>query len=125
MLLHRESVPVTHGARTGVCAVGVQNASFACIGQIRRQNLIADPPRDLRILDRKHCLDAFVKVARHPVGAAQVQLGLAAVLEEIDAAVFEETTDDAANLDAAAESADPGNERELPANDQIEVPAPL
>src|SRR6185437_16126823 len=125
MLLHREAVPVAHGARTRVCAVGVQNASFACICEVRRQNFVADSPRDSRIFDRKHRLDAFVEVARHPVGAAEIQLGLAAILEEIDAAVFEEAADDAADLDPATESANSGDQRALAAYEQIDVHARL
>ena len=56
------------------------------------------PGRD----NRKDGLDAAKEIARHPVGAAEVDLGLAAVLETKNAAVFEKSPDNAAHLDILA-----------------------
>src|SRR5579863_4272235 len=102
MLLHRKPVSIPHRARPGVCAIGVQNASFACVGEVRRQNLVADTLAEMRLLERKHRFNAFVEIARHPIGAAEIQLGLAAVLEVIDAAVFQESPDDTPHSNSAA-----------------------
>src|SRR3546814_16262143 len=54
---------------------------------------------DGRIVDRDHIFDAAVEVARHPVGAADIELRAAvrqrrAVGERPDAAMFEEPADD-------------------------------
>ena len=49
-----------------------------------------------RIEHRHDRLDPAVEVAAHPVGAADVDLALAAVREHEDARVLEEAADDAA-----------------------------
>src|SRR5262249_46177386 len=82
MLLRGEAVPIPHRLRTRVCPVGVQDSSFARVGQVRSQNVVADAMTKLRIFDREHCLDALIKVARHPVGTAEIYLWSSAVLEK-------------------------------------------
>ena len=57
------------------------------------------------VLDRDHHLDATMEVARHPVGARDVDLVLAAVREVEDAPVLEEAVDDRAHLDGLAHAA--------------------
>ena len=61
------------------------------------------------------------KIARHPVGAAEINFGLAAILEIEDAAVFQEAPDDAAHANPAADSANARDQRALAAHDQIDL----
>src|SRR6266478_9507041 len=62
-----------------------------------------------------------MQIARHPVGAAQVDLRLAAVLEVIDAAVLEEPAHDTAYADAIADAANPRPQRADAAHQQINI----
>src|ERR1035438_9521372 len=121
MLLHGKAMPVAHRTRAGVCAVRAQKSSLAGIGQIRGQNLGANTLAKQRVFDWENYLDSFVKISLHPVGAAQVQLGLCAIFEIIDTAVLQKTPDDAAHTDAAAQPTHAGNERALAAHDQIDL----
>src|SRR3954447_19424906 len=52
-----------------------------------------------RVLDRRHQLDPRVEVARHEVGRADVDLGLAVALEGQDPRVLEEAADDRVDAD--------------------------
>src|SRR5262249_55205511 len=56
--------------------------------------------------DGEHYFDALIKVARHPVGAAQVNQGLAAVLEVEDSAVLQEPAHDAAHSDLLTDASE-------------------
>ena len=68
----------------------------------------------VRPLDREHQLDALVEVARHPVGARQVDLLVAAVQEVVDARVLEEAIDDGDDLDVVADAGTPGRSAQMP-----------
>src|SRR5262249_56393386 len=50
----------------------------------------------------------LIKIPRHPVGAGNISLFVSAIFKIEDAAMFEESTDDAAHHDIIA---DPGNSR--------------
>ena len=63
------------------------------------------------IVNREHQLDALVEVARHPVGAGEVDLLLAAVQEIVDARVLEKTIDDRDHLDVLAVPGHAGPQR--------------
>ena len=60
------------------------------------------------LLDGHEHLDAPVEVAGHQVGAAEEELGLAADLEDVEAAVLEVAADDRAHADVLAQA---GNAR--------------
>ena len=66
-----------------------------------------------------------MQIARHPVGAAQVNFLVAAVLEVINPAVLQESPYDAAHLDAIAHPAYPGIQRADAAHDQLNLHARL
>src|SRR5580692_4459193 len=121
MFLHGEAMTVAHGTRARVCPVRAQKSSLARIGQISGQNLRANALAKLRILHRKDHLDAFVEIALHPVGAAKIKFGLAAVFEKIDAAVLQKSANDTAHANAAAKPAYAGDERALSPHDQIDL----
>jgi hypothetical protein len=73
---------------------------------------------------KKH-FHALVQVPRHPVRAPQVDFRLPAIFKIKDAAVFQETANDAAYPDAAAEPAKARHEGALAANDEIDFNASL
>ena len=60
----------------------------------------------------------MVQIARHQVGASQVDLFLTAVLEIIDAAVFQEAADNARHLDILADTRNSRPERAHAADQQ-------
>src|SRR4030088_299719 len=62
-----------------------------------------------------------MQIARHPIGAAEVDLRLAAVLEIKDSAVFEKTAHDTAHADAFADATNPRPQRADAAHEQIDV----
>src|ERR1700716_3634509 len=62
-----------------------------------------------------------MQIARHPVGAAEVDLRLAAVLEIKDSAVLEEPAHDTADADAIADTTNPRPQRANAAHEQINV----
>ena len=76
-----------------------------------------------RRFDRKSDLDPAIEIARHPVGARQIEIGLAGVLEIVNPAVLEETADNADDADVFTQ---PGNFRPQAADapdDQIDFHA--
>ena len=60
------------------------------------------------VLDRREHLDPPVEVARHQVGAAEVDGGRVARVEPVDAAVLEEAADDRPHADRLGEPLDAG-----------------
>src|SRR5271163_1731089 len=77
------------------------------------------------ILERENHLHAFVKIARHPVGAAEKHFRLAAIFKIVDAAVFEKAADDTAHADPRADAAETGNQGTLAADDKVDFHASL
>ncbi len=77
------------------------------------------------VLKRKQDFHALVQIARHPVGAAEVDLRLAAVLEVKDAAVLEEPAHDAAHADAVADATNPRPQGANATYEQIDLHAGL
>src|ERR1700722_10282046 len=74
-----------------------------------------------RVLQGEQHLDAFVKIARHPIGAAEKNFRLPTILEIIDAAVLEEPAYDAPHANAVAETANAWPQRTNAANDQLDI----
>src|SRR5712664_1463052 len=62
-----------------------------------------------------------MQIARHPIGAAQVDLRLAAVLEIKDSAVLEEPPHDTAHADAVADATNSRSQRAYASYEQIDV----
>ena len=69
--------------------------------------------------------DALVDIALHPIGAAEIDFGFAAVAEDVDAAVLEEAADHAADANPAAESAHSRTQRAGAAHDEFDLHARL
>ena len=78
-----------------------------------------------RVAQMEDHFDAFVDVALHPIGAAEIDFRFAAVAEDEDAAVLEEAPDHAADANAAAEAANPRPQRAGAAHDELDLHAGL
>ena len=79
----------------------------------------------LGVLDRGGDLDPVIEVPRHQVGAAQERLGPLARLEEVEAAVLEEATEDAADADRLGQPGDAGPQGADRAGDDVDLGAGL
>ena len=80
---------------------------------------------DAGIADRESRLDTPEEVARHPVGAAEIDFGGAAVLKAHDAAVLKEAPDQAPDLDILADARDAGSQAADAADQQAHPDAGL
>src|SRR5499426_958277 len=99
--------------------VHLQPAHFYVVGEGGIQDLADDALLDPFVFDREEDFDAAVEVAVHEVGAAQVDLFIAAVDEAIDAGMFEEAPDDAADADRLAAAGPAGAQAADAADDQV------
>src|SRR5436309_5883213 len=66
-------------------------------------------------------LDAPEEVARHPVGAREVNVLGAAILEVKHARMLEEAADDRAHADVLRHALDPGAQRAHAAHDEVDL----
>ena len=123
VILRGKAVAVVDGARPDVAAGGLEQASFACVREIRGEDFVADAFSELWILDGKEDFNASVKITLHPIGATEIKIGCASIFEIEDAAVFEKASDNAANADATTDATQAGDESTLAANDEINFDA--
>lgn len=105
--------------------VSRQETRLFGIGEIRQQYSRAYFLAKSGVLQAENHFDAFVEVAGHPIGAAQINFGVASIPEDKHAAVLEKTPYDAADPDSAADAANAGPQGAGPANDQFHVNAGL
>ena len=103
----------------------MEQAGLDVVGEVGGENLVAQALGERGIVDGEDHLAALEEVARHPVGAAAEDLGLAAVGEAEDAAVLEEAADDGADADVLAEAFDAGAQRAHAADDEVDLDAGL
>src|SRR5215472_10158844 len=125
MFLDGKGLAVPAAPHMRVLAIGAEQAGFAVVCEIGRQNLLRDALAQGWILQREEHLDTLIQIARHPVRAAQINLRLAAVLEIKDAAVLQEAAYDAAHANPAADAAQAWHQGALPANNQVNFHARL
>src|SRR5262249_43055898 len=69
----------------------------------------------------EHYFDALIEVARHPVGAAQINKGLAAVLEVEDSAVLQEPAHDAAHSNLLTDASEVRAQGAGAAHDKVDL----
>src|ERR1044072_6239139 len=113
------------GRSPSVRAVGVQAARLHVVAQVRvEQNVLQVLPK-LLVFHGRERLDPAVEVAVYPVGAADVDLLLARVLEVEDAAVFEEAADDAADAYVLRQAGDARPQHAHAADDEVNRDAGL
>ena len=67
----------------------------------------------------KKGFDPVIEVSRHDIGAAEIELLLAAIMKVVSAAVLKKTADDAYNPDIIAYSRNSGLKTADAANDEI------
>src|ERR1700677_3947562 len=92
------------GGATGarVDAIGFKHPRLHAIGQVGRQNFVGDPLAQACVAHREDYLDAAEEIARHPIGAAEINLRASVVAEIKDPAVLEEPAHDAGDADVVA-----------------------
>src|SRR5208283_2562063 len=91
-----------------VLAVRLHVAGLGLLLHVGAQDVVFQHANQSLALYREQHLDAAIQVAWHQVGAAEVDLLVAAVAEVKNAAVLEEATHDAGYLDVVADAGDAG-----------------
>src|SRR5580658_643403 len=130
-LLHIEAMTVPEVRKTPtvpeaeVLAVRHQHSRLQRICEIGCDDFGKNLVAEHGIAQSKDYLHALVDVSLHPVGAAQIQFGLAGVAKAEDATVLKKTSNDAAHTDPAAEPANPGPQGAGAAHDQLDPHASL
>jgi len=81
-----------------------EKTGFHVIGEVAGNNDFEKLSAKFLIENRENDLDAAVEIARHEIGAAKIDVGIAPVVKNIDAAMFEEAIDDASDGDVLAEA---------------------
>src|SRR5438309_6212177 len=74
-----------------------------------------------RVFQRKHDFHTLVEIAGHPVGAAEIDLFLAAVGEMENATVLEKAAHNAAHANTVTNPAHAGTESAHAPDDQIDI----
>ena len=110
------------GTVVRVPLLGIEHAGLRVVGELEGEDVL-DLGAEFVVVDREGDLDAAVEVAVHPVGRGQEELGVAAVIEAVDAGVFEEAVHDAPCLDVLAEVRDAGRQPTEPADEEANVDA--
>jgi len=125
LILNAVAGSAFRAGRTGIEAVGSEEARCGVIGQVGGLDPVEDLASDFGVENGEDHLDAAMEIAGHKIGAAEVDEWITVVVKDIDAAVFEETVDDAADADVFAEAGDAGPEAADPANDHVDGDALL
>ena len=74
------------------------------IAEVALQQFIANARDDFAVRQRKQYFHPMIQIARHQVGAAQVNFLVSAVMEIIDPAVFQKPPHDAGDFDIFADT---------------------
>ena len=100
----------------GACVTTIRAQRPRAIGVAQQhfQYCIAKQLTQRGIVHRAEDRDAAIEVARQQIGAAEGELGRAAVLEVVDARVAEELADDRADVDPIADPGMPGRKQQTP-----------
>lgn len=94
-------------ARAHGFSVGQQDARFFGIPKIRRNHFRENLPAQRSVAHVKHHLHALVKIAVHPIRAAEIGFHIGASPENKNPAVLQKPPNDAAHANPAADSAHP------------------
>ena len=79
--------------------------------------------RRVGLIDREGDFDPAIKIARHPVGTGEVNVGLAGIFKIVNAAVLEKSSDDADDANIFAERRHSRAQTTNAANDEIDLHA--
>src|SRR6478672_5068158 len=99
--------------------------SFCGIAKISLKILVDNESLEFWHLDRRYHFDSSVQVTRHPVGAAHVNLRVTAVFEVVNAAMFQQSSDNASNPDVFRQSGNARPQGTYSTYDQIDLDAGL
>lgn len=98
----------------------IEKTGFDVIGEVAGNNKFKKLSAKFLIENRENDFDAAVEIARHEIGAPKIDVGIAPVVENIDAAVFEEAIDDASDGDILAEARDAWAQATNPTNQELD-----
>lgn len=104
-----------------VGAIGFKDRGATIVGKRDGEDFVDEAVAQGSIFDRENDFNAAKEVSRHPIRAAHVDFGLAAVFEIKDAAMFEESINDAANSNVFAEFFHARTQAANAADDQIDA----
>src|SRR5689334_10323394 len=104
-----------------ITAIGLQLARFYLIVEKTRQNIVHHFIAQIRGVDRKGDLDTAIKIARHPIGTGEVNVGLTGIFKIVNAAVFEKSSDDADDANIFAKRRHSRAQTTNAANDEIDL----
>ena len=102
-----------------------EKTGFDVIGEVARNNDFEKLSSKFLIENRENDFDAAVEIARHEIGAPKIDVGVAPVVENIDAAVFEEAIDDTSNGDGITEARNAWAEATDATNEELDGDALL
>src|SRR5579871_3113050 len=86
-LLRATAVLSLNRMAANIAPIGLEVPRLAIVCKEEAQNVVSEDPAIFRLLDRHDHFDTPVEVARHPVGAADIDLPLAIILKIEDAAM--------------------------------------
>ena len=102
-----------------ISTIGEHLAGLYIVVEVERQHFVAQVPHYPVVFDGKEHFNPAIKVARHQIGATRENQFLAAVVEVIEPAVFQEAADDANDADVLAHSRDAWAQAAGSANQEI------
>ena len=120
LLLHAAAGRTLGPGLPCILPVWTKKACFDVVRQVGGDDDLDELAAKVRIEDGENDLHPAVQVAGHEIGAAEKDEGIAAVGEDVDAAVLEEAVDDAADADGFAEAGNSRTETADAADDHVE-----
>ena len=105
---------------TMIESVWIEKAGFDVIGEVSWNNDFEELSPKFKVEDGENNFDSAVKIAWHQIGAPKIDVGIAPVVENIDAAVFEEAINDASDGDVLAEARDAWAQATNPTNQELD-----
>ena len=105
--------------------VWIEKTGFDVIGEVSWNNDFGELSPKFKVEDGENNFDSAVKIAWHEIGAPKIDVGIAPVVENIDAAVFEEAINDASDGDVLAEARNAGAEATDATNEELDGDALL
>lgn len=98
----------------------IEKTRFDVVGEVSRNNKFKKLSAKFLIENRENDFDAAVEIARHEIGAPKIDVGITPVMKDIDAAMFEETIDNASDGNVLAEARDAWAQAANPTNQELD-----
>src|ERR1700680_652311 len=119
LLLRRPRLCPSPRLGTLVTAILAELPRVASVGEVGLESFGDDPCLEFRIEHRERHFDAAEKIAAHPVGAGEIDVLFAVVLEIPYAVVLEKSADDGAHANVLTNPFDPRTQAARAADTQI------